>query len=259
VRGSARADRFRLSRIRGRWRGEGPLGPAVEWADPSDGLAWLDDQLTIGLQHRRPDLLFLHAAAIAREGRVVLLAAESGGGKSTTTWAALHHGFTLLSDELAPLEPASLLVHPYARAVCLKSVPPVPYRLPAGSLHDSAVHYVATRLLPGGLSKAGPLAMLVFVRYSPEDPEPSLRPITAGESAARLYATSLNVLAHGGEGLDAVLGVASRTPSFVLRSGDLRHTCALLAAAVDALPAAPQARRSRSRSSTPTARARGRA
>jgi hypothetical protein len=195
-------------------------------------MAWLDDALTVGVQHRRPDLLFIHAAAIARDGRVVLLVADSGGGKSTTTWASLHHGFALLSDELAPVEPASLLVHPFPRAICLKAFPPRPYDLPPGSVKASGAHYVATRFLPTRPSPAGPLAMLAFVSYSPEDPEPSLREISAATSAARLYANGLNVLAHGGEGLDAVLSLSARVPSFVLRSGDLPRTCALLTEAL---------------------------
>src|SRR4030095_16479923 len=40
-----------------------------------DELSWLDDQLTIGAQQRRPDLLFLHAAGLVRAGRELVLAA----------------------------------------------------------------------------------------------------------------------------------------------------------------------------------------
>ena len=221
-------DHIRLvrSRRKGHWQGVSLSGQAAEWARASDALAWLDDELTVGVQTRRPDLLFLHAAAITRGERVALLVAESGGGKSTTTWAALHHGFSLLSDELAPVEPASLLVHPYLRSICLKSRPPRGYPLPAGALHGGGAHMIPTRLLP--TAPAGPLAMIAFVSYQPKDPQPSLRPISVAESAARLYAQSLNPLAHRADGLEAVLRVASRARSFVLRSGDLPRTCALL-------------------------------
>jgi hypothetical protein len=225
-------DVFRLSRSPRGWRGESPSLSSVEWRESVSGLAWLDDQLTLGAQYRRPDLLFLHAAAIAREGRVVLLVAESGGGKSTTTWAALHHGFALLSDELAPLDPATLLVHPHPRAVCLKARPPLPYELPPGTLKAPTAYYVATRLMPTPPSSALPLSMLVFISRRPDGRWPELREITPAESAARLYANSLNVLAHGGEGLDVVAGVTPRVPSFVLHSGELTRTCALLADAL---------------------------
>ena len=242
--------RFRLERSPDgrRWRCESPSGAFAEWRDPVEALAWLDDELTIGVQHRRPDLLFVHAAAIARDERAVLLVAESGGGKSTTTWAAVHHGFALLSDEVAPVDPASLLVHPYPRAICLKASPPRPYDLPPGSRHASGAHFVATRLLPMPPSPARPLALIAFVSYRPQDPRPSLRAVGAAESAARLYANSLNVLAHGGEGLDAVTSLSEQVPSFLLHSGDLPATCALVA---DALG------RSAPRTSPATLRVRG--
>src|SRR5687768_14336392 len=43
----------------------------------------LDKSITIDLQHLRPDLLFVHAAALAWRGRVAVLSAPAGTGKST--------------------------------------------------------------------------------------------------------------------------------------------------------------------------------
>jgi hypothetical protein len=196
-------------------------------------LSWLDDELTVGAQHSRPDLVFVHAAALGRDGRALLLVAESGGGKSTTSWAALHHGFSLLSDELAPVDPATLEVHPHPRAVCLKAPPPDPYVLPPGTLRTSGGYYVATRLLPSvPIQEPLVLAAFVYVAYRPDEPAPSLRGITPAESAARLYAHCLNPLAHPGDGLDTVADLSQRVPSFVLHSGDLARTCALLETAL---------------------------
>ena len=193
-------DRFLLSRSPSgtAWRGDCGFA-ATELPDQAAILSWLDDQLTVGAQHRRTDLLFVHAAALGRNGRAVLLVAESGGGKSTTSWAALHHGFSLLSDELAPVDPATFEVHPHPRAVCLKTRPPDPYVLPAGTLQTSGGYYVAVRLLPGPPSPTPlPLTALVFVTYRPDEPQPSLRPISPAEGAIRLYAHCLNPLAHAG-------------------------------------------------------------
>lgn len=199
-------------------------------------VSWLDDQLTIDAQQRRPELLFVHAAAIARNGRALLLAAESGGGKSTTAWGALHEGFTLLSDELAPLDPRTLAVHSHARAVCLKSRPPRPYPLPAGTLRTTAGFHVPPSLWPSAPPPGPvPLAAVVFVSYRPRRSKPEMTPVGAAETATRLYANSLNPLAHRSEGLDTVLALARRVPGFVLHSGDLRQTGRLLRRTFDAL------------------------
>lgn len=229
-------ERFVLTRGAddGSWRGECGFTPPAEHTSRAAILSWLDDQLTVGAQHRRTDLLFVHAAALGRHGRAVLLVAESGGGKSTTSWAALHHGFALLSDELAPVDPESLEVHPHTRAVCLKTPPPDPYVLPAGTLQTSGGYYVAPRYLPSSPSTVPlPLSALVFVSYRPDAPRPLIRPISPAEGAVRLYAHCLNPLAHQGDGLDAAIALSDRVPSFVLHSGDLRQTCALLASALD--------------------------
>jgi hypothetical protein len=225
-------ERFVLTRgpDNGSWRGECGFAAPTELPNRAAILSWLDDQLTVGAQHRRSDLLFVHAAALGRHGRAVLLVAESGGGKSTTSWAALHHGFTLLSDELAPVDPFSLDVHAHPRAVCLKARPPDPYVLPSGTMQTSGGYYIASRLLPAPPAREPlPLGALVFVTYRPDQPQPTLRPISPAEGAVRLYAHCLNPLAHGGDGLDAAIAISDRAPAFVLHSGDLARTSALLA------------------------------
>src|SRR5262245_48878322 len=82
----------------------GPAGLFTTVAGSGAVLPLIDEQLAIGFQRLRPELLFLHAAVLAAGERAFLLVAPSGGGKSTTTWALTHHGFGYLSDELAPVE-----------------------------------------------------------------------------------------------------------------------------------------------------------
>jgi len=73
-----------------------------------DLLYYLEKDVTVEIQQRRPDLLFMHAAAVEWRGTAVVLAADSGSGKSTTTWALLHHGVRYLSDELAAIDPQGM-------------------------------------------------------------------------------------------------------------------------------------------------------
>ncbi len=80
----------------------------------------LEKLITVDLQKSRTDLYFVHSSALERHGRAIMIAADSGTGKSTTTWALLQHGFNYLSDELAPIDPGNLDIHPYPHALCLK-------------------------------------------------------------------------------------------------------------------------------------------
>ncbi|MBA2722334.1 MAG: hypothetical protein H0U56_05450 [Methylibium sp.] len=193
----------------------------------------LEKDLTIALQQRRPDLLFLHAAALESSGNAYLLAGDSGHGKSTAAWGLLHHGFRYMSDELSPIDLCSLRVLPYPRALHLKRLPPPGYPLPVGDILDfGATLQVPVPALPAA-AVCAPCALgaVIFVRYQAGPHPPVLRAISPAEAGARMYVTVLNALAHPGHGLDAVVHLAERVPCFSLRSADLRVTCEVVSKA----------------------------
>ncbi|MBM9537998.1 hypothetical protein [Desulfobulbus alkaliphilus] len=65
----------------------------------------------------------LHAGALVRDGRVMLLPGASGAGKSTlTSWMAVQEDITCLTDELVLVteDGQDLLLTPFPRPLCLK-------------------------------------------------------------------------------------------------------------------------------------------
>ena len=199
-----------------------------------DLLLLLEGAIAIRLQESRPDLYFLHAAVVELCGRAFLLVAPSGGGKSTTTWGLLQTGFSYASDELAPIDLTGLEVHPYPRALSLKSAPPAAYPLPRAAVRTSRGFIVPSDQLPGKvLAAPAPLAAILFLRYDHMAAEPTIRPLAPAEAAVRLYANALNSLAHPGDGLDAAIAIVKGAASFQLVTSDLRRTCALVAATLD--------------------------
>lgn len=202
--------------------------------DPGDLLFLLEKDIIVGLQKKRPDLLFLHSAALDWRGKACLLAGESGAGKSTTAWALLHHGFGYLSDELSPIDVDTLQVHAYPHALCLKEPPAPPYSLPADALRLVGTIHVPTGSMPGtAILEPRPLAALFLLKYSPGLRAPTLRAMDAAEASAHLYVNALNALAHSNRGLDAVVRLAEGLPCFALATGDLASTCALIRSAME--------------------------
>lgn len=202
----------------------------------SDLIYELEGIITVELQMFRRDLLFLHAAVLERDGHAVLLVADSGGGKSTTAWALLHHGFAYLSDELAVIELESQAVCGYPHAVCLKRVPPMPYGLPKESLNLGRTLHVPVRHLPTRVTWGPfPLGAVFFVNFVAAEAAPSLLPISAAAASARLYANVLNALAHSGAGLDATINLVKNKACFILNTGKLADTCALVVKTLEAL------------------------
>jgi hypothetical protein len=189
----------------------------------------LEKVITLDLQRSRNDLYFVHASALERGGRTIIVVAESGTGKSTTAWALLHHGFHYLSDELAPIDPVSLDVHPYPHALCLKSPPPQPYSLPMEAVRTERTIHIPVGNLPSpARMQPGALRALLFLRRDTQVPGPTFAEVSAAEAGARLYANTLNALAHPGSGLDVAIRIASAVPAFRVDAGELRATCQLV-------------------------------
>ena len=205
--------------------------------DDGEFLFQFEKDMTIQLQKLRPELYFLHGAALEFAGRAVLLIAPSGGGKSTTTWGLLHHGFRYLSDELAPVRLESMEVYPYPHAICFKREPPKPYLLPKGTIHTSRTMHVPAELLPADIvNEPARMSAILFLQQSSLSSAPTIRSITKGEAAARLYANALNGLAHEGDGIDGAIEIARRHLCFELTIGDLPATCALVKNTLQDLP-----------------------
>ena len=197
--------------------------------DAYELLYYLEKSITIDVQLRRADLFFVHAAALQRAGRACLLVAPPGSGKSTTAWALIHHGFGYLSDELAPIDLATLTVLPYPHALCLKQPPPPPYALPSDTIITARTLHVPSASIATNIDTPVPLAFIFFNQYDPAALTPTSRPISAGAASALLYANGLNQLAHSGDGLAAAAAIAARVDCYQLTTGDLTQTCELLA------------------------------
>ena len=83
--------------------------PTFEW-----GLNWVFAQ-------RTNMCLLLHAAAVEREGRALLLPAYPGSGKSTLAASLANRGWRLLSDEFGIVTGEGTTVLPFARPPAIKN------------------------------------------------------------------------------------------------------------------------------------------
>jgi len=183
-----------------------------------------EKDMTIELQKLRPDLLFIHSAALEYRGKGLLIVAPSGTGKSTTSWAMINSGFKYLSDELAPIDIDAMSVYPYHHALCLKAKPPA-FKLPDNTLFTSqTIHVPCDTFL---LAERTLIKAVFYLEYAADISKPEITPINTAESAANLYANSLNILAHEEKdnGLGVAIKVASQLSSFKLKSNDLEKTC----------------------------------
>ncbi|RME40357.1 MAG: hypothetical protein D6788_03490 [Planctomycetota bacterium] len=206
-------------------RPRGHVLPFLEWA-----INWR-------ILSARPEFVQLHAAALVRDGRGLLLAGTSGVGKSTLSVTLLARGWRFLTDELALLEPESDRVHPCPKAVCLRA--PMFQRIAALGLRLAGRRYhvkgVKGRVgyinpldvSPDALAPVSPIRCVLFPRYVPGT-EPRLEPLSVSRAVLALTRCALNAGRFSDGGVKTFRRLLDAAPCFELISGDLARTCDLL-------------------------------
>ncbi len=189
--------------------------------------------LQMALGHRR--FLLLHAAAVERDGRAVIMTGESGAGKSTLAALLQARGWRLMADEFVLVDPTTGHVLPFPRPVSLKNdaIDVVAAALPgaqwgpvmAGTPKGTIRHLVpAPEALAAAARPARP-ALLLFPQFGMA---PDIRPVGAGEAFVRLTQASTNYVGLGERGFTALVGLVSAVRRAAIDYPDADSAAALI-------------------------------
>jgi HprK-related kinase A len=189
--------------------------------------------LQMALGQRR--FLLLHAGAVERDGRALLMTGESGAGKSTLSALLGERGWRFMGDEFALLDLDDGRLHPFPRAVSLKNDAPelfadvAPDRLGPvleGTPKGRIRHLRPNRAAIAGHGRDG---------GADADPFPPLRrgpcrrrPVGAAELFMRLTQASTNYVALGRAGFDSLLRLCRDTPAQAIDYASSEEAVALV-------------------------------
>lgn len=169
--------------------------------------------LQMALGERR--FLLLHAAAVERDGKAVILTGESGSGKSTLAALLGERGWRLLADEFVLIDPDTMLIHPFPRAISLKNsaIPelesvvadhsrfgPLLRGTPKGDLRHLRPNADAI----ARMDEPATPALILFPRFGEA---PAANGIGRAELFVRLTQGSTNYIALGERGYDTMAGL----------------------------------------------------
>jgi hypothetical protein len=180
----------------------------------------------------RDDVAVVHAGAVVRDGKALLIAGPSGRGKTTLTAALVKRGFAYSSDELAALTaegtvlryPTPLRVREGALARLGTLTPRLePWSTPA-SLWGEPLHLVSPQPAAVGIAETASVGMVVFPTPPDDAVEPRLVDLPLGTAAFRIMAETLNYAACSRFAFDLALDVARSVSCHELLHGELWRT-----------------------------------
>lgn len=180
--------------------------------------------------------LLLHAGAVEREGRALLLTGESGAGKSTLSALLGERGWRFLGDEFALLDLDDGHLHPFPRAVSLKNeavrlfegvraerLGPVLTGTPKGTIR----HLRPNQAAIAAMDRPAVPALILFPRYG-AGLASAVRPVGAAELFMRLTQASTNYVTLGRRGFEALTRLCKSVPALAADYGSSEEALALV-------------------------------
>jgi HprK-related kinase A len=186
---------------------------------------------------RRREYLQLHAAAMVHEGQGLLFAARSGAGKSTLAVGLLSRGWKYLSDEFALINPDTLQLHPFPKALCIKAgafdvirrlnVPLWRRRYFVKAFKGRVGYVCPHEVSPHPVAGPSPIRFVIFPKYI-EGVRPRVYPLSRAQAALALAGCVMNRDAFGDRGTAILADVVRKAECFGLESGPIEATCDLI-------------------------------
>lgn len=164
--------------------------------------------------------LLLHASAVEKHGRVLVMTGLSGSGKSTLSALLGHHDWRFMGDEFALIDLISGAAVPFPRLISLKNeaIGAMQAAVPDGRfgpLMEATPKGDIRHLVPPGeaisrMGEGGPPALLLFPRFGYPG---AVREVAPGETFMRLTQASTNYVALGEAGFAAMTRFVKSVPS----------------------------------------------
>ncbi|MBW8297259.1 HprK-related kinase A [Sphingopyxis sp.] len=175
--------------------------------------------LQVALGWRRH--MLLHASAVAKDGRALIMSGESGSGKSTLAALLGEGDWRLMGDEFTLIEPVSGDALAFPRGVSLKNeaIAAVAARvdaarlgpLMAGTPKGDIRHLIPRADAIAAMHEPARPALLLFPRFGGDA---AIEPMGEGEAFVRLTEASTNYVALGEAGFAALTRLVRETPAF---------------------------------------------
>jgi len=189
-------------------------------------LTVLESQIRGQVAIRAPARTFVHAGAVAHDGRAIIFPGYSFSGKTTLTEAFVRAGATYYSDEFAVLDNNGL-VHPYAKPLSIRS-----------GDHDVQTEHTVESL--NGMTGVDPvpLGALIVTNYE-RGFEWEPRELSAGEAALAVLSHTVTAQTRPDEAIRAISRAVENALALESQRGEAQELAPRLLAQLERQPAGP--------------------
>lgn len=199
----------------------------------SQGLLAAEMAMNLQVAMGARDHLLLHAAAVEREGRCLILTGESGAGKSTLAAMLGERGWRFMGDEFVLLRLADGRCHPFPRPISLKNAGIDALTVPAarfGPLIEGTPKGTIRHLRPGdaaiaAMDRPADPALIVFPRFGFAR---DVRGLRRSEAFVRLTQASTNYTQLGETGFATLAALVASSPAVAIDYPDGQGGIALI-------------------------------
>lgn len=187
--------------------------------------------LQMALGQRR--YLLLHASAVERDGKALLMTGHSGAGKSTLSALLGERGWRFMGDEFALIDMETGALHAFPRMVSLKNeaiavmenevtaerLGPIMRDTPKGDIR----HLRPPKEAVARMGEPAKPALLLFPRFGHAS---AVRTVGEAEIFVRLTQASTNYVALGEAGFDALSSLVQKIPTRAIDYPDTQSAIA---------------------------------
>jgi hypothetical protein len=198
--------------------------PAVSDLTRGDTPTFLMEAVVHDLISDMRSAVALHTAAVAHNGRSVMIAGGTGVGKSSLTAWLVNHGFSYITDEVAALVDGRSEIVGLPRALILKPG--------AAELVQKFEAFRGSPAVPAGSHIALPAPAECIASYVPHrcafivfphfirGASLNVEAMTSAEAGLRLVECNLNARNFPDGGFKAITSLARQAPAIMLEYGD---------------------------------------
>ncbi len=181
--------------------------------------------------------LLLHASAVERDGKVLVMTGLSGSGKSTLSAILAENGWRFFADEFALLGMEDGHIHPFPRLVSLKNsaIPAMEHVIddkrrfgpllkdtPKGDIR----HLIPPKSAVEAMGKSAPPVLLLYPSFGKAK---QIREVAPTENFLRLTQASTNYVALGEPAFQALTHFVQSVPAFAIDYANADEAMALIA------------------------------